>query len=124
MRAIKYQSIYIPREELIVFHPHPEYSKVDLDEEITDTGDLKLIVKRVLSNLLIELANNFISFILKKPEIEYDLEDPSWKYALIEVKINVEEEVFNKIYDSLVEIAYAGIKPAEASKVLLVIEHV
>jgi hypothetical protein len=57
-------------------------------------------------------------------KVEQDAEIEGWKYVLIKIKIDVDEEIFDEVCNFLLTYTYSMINPKDAVKVLLVFEHV
>lgn len=114
-------ALYIPSKELVVYHRHPETSFIPLSDVVNKMGDLKEIVKVVLSDLLTKLEELSIPFRPIDLSVEHDPEITSWKYAVVEVKLETEKEIFDSVSDLLTDYAYSNLLKEDASKVLLVI---
>jgi hypothetical protein len=48
-----------------------------------------------------------------------EVEHVNWKYAFIEVKIDIEKEISDLVEEDIIKFAYSEIEPDDAIKVLL-----
>ena len=83
----------------------------------------KDIVARIFSKASQMLTKLAIPFSVDDIKEESDAEDDSWRYTVIKIKMEVKED-FNLISDEIISYAYSDIDPNDATRVLLVLEHV
>jgi hypothetical protein len=81
------------------------------------------VAKIIFSKAAEMLRKLSIPFSVLDIEEESDAEDDSWGYTVITVRVNVKED-FNRISDIIISYAYSDIDPSDATRVLLVLEHV
>lgn len=120
-------SLYVPKRELIISMVDIRFKKTSLAElvkKVKKTESLSEITKIVLSRALNLLTTHSISFRVCSIKKEVDVEDPAWEYIIIRIKIEVDKEFFNKICEKVIRYTYSGLKPEDATKVLLTIENV
>ena len=81
-------------------------------------------VAKIIFSKASEMLRKFsIPFSVVDIEEESDAEDDSWAYTVITIRVNVKED-FNRISDIIISYAYSDIDPNDATRVLLVLEHV
>ena len=120
----KEPALFIQPKELVVYHRQHKTYFVALSEIVDKVGDLKEIVKTVLSNLLSRLQEFSISFRSIDLNVERDPEIASWRFVETKVELEAEEKVFDEISDLLTDYAYSGLSKEDATKVLLVLTRV
>ncbi len=113
-------TLFIPEKEMIASFVGQGFKKTHLSQ-IIEVDGMEPILKTVVSRSLQKLTELGISFSISV-NMEHDAEDEEWSYAL--VKINVESEDIDAFRNDVIEYAYEGIDPSDATKVLLVLENV
>jgi hypothetical protein len=117
-------ALYIPERELVVRHTSHRTLLISLADIVRIRGDVKEAAKTVLSNLLTKLRDLSISFGSIDVALGQDEEVSSWRYAIVKVGIDLEQGKLNEMREELINHAFSGLSPSEATKVLLVLNRV
>lgn len=75
--------------------------------------------RRVLEAALEKIVELGVPFALGEVGGEVDFKDPSWSYVVLTLELDVGEELFEALRESVVSAAYFGLEPEKASWVLL-----
>jgi len=113
-------AVFIPGREMIVSYEGSRFKNTPLSQ-IIDVDEVRPLVKEIVCRGLEKLTELGISFSIRL-SMERDAEDENWSYAFVNIKI--EGKYSDVLQNEIIQYAYEGIDPADATKVLMVLENV
>ena len=113
-------AVFIQGREMIVSYEGSRFKNTPLSQ-IIDVDEVRPLVREIVCRGLEKLTELGISFSIRV-SIERDAEDKNWSYAL--VNIMIEGEYSDVLQNEVIQYAYEGIDPSDATKVLMVLENV
>ena len=113
-------AVFIQAREMIVSYEGSRFKNTPLSQ-IIDVDELGPLVREIVCRGLEKLTELGISFSIRV-SMERDAEDENWSYAF--VKIMIEGKYSDVLQNEVIQYAYEGIDPSEATKVLMVLENV
>ena len=116
----KNPAVFIRKSEIIVTLEGSRFKNTPLIQ-ITDIEGIGPLVREIVSRGLQKLTEFGISFSISVI-MERDSEDENWSYAF--VKVVIDEKYSDIIRNEVIQYAYDGVDPSDATKVLMVLENV
>lgn len=113
-------AVFIPGKGMIVSYEGSRFKNTPLSQ-IIDVGEVRPLVREIVCRGLEKLTELGISFSIRM-SMERDAEDENWSYAF--VNIMIEGEYSDVLRNEVIQYAYEGIDPSDATKVLMVLGNV
>lgn len=115
-------SVGLPDGSIVTYTREGGFSVTRLNAVLGDAGMGD--VEKALRRLLVKLTSLGVSFSLKTVSVEDDPEVRDWRYVVAEVELSVPASLFPPIEELLIEHTYSGLDAREATKLLLILNHV
>jgi len=116
----KNPAVFIRERDMIVSLDGLRFKYTPLIQ-ITNVDGVGQLVRAIVSRGLQKLTELGISFSIRV-SMERDAEDENWSYAF--VKIMIDCKFSDMLQNEVIQYAYKGVNPYDATKVLLVLENV
>ncbi len=121
--SLKPSFFYVPTDGFVVMIDDPknlEGRKVNIEKLLLLKDKAAAATAReILLKALSRLNELSVPFSIGEIQEEVDVEDPNWRYAIIEIKVDAGDEAFELISEDVVSSAYRGIDPKDSTRVLL-----